>query len=74
MMPGDPQDCLEHAANCRRLAEGAESPEAKEHFLSLALQWERLAAELEATKSLAETILAFELGKPGPKGRGRRAG
>jgi len=69
-MPGDPQDCLEHATNCKRLAEDADSPETKEHFLRLAKQWENLAAELEATKSLVETILAIG----SPKRGSRRAG
>ena len=53
-MPGDPQGCLEHATNCKRLAEEADSPEAKEHFLGLAAQWEQLAAELEATNAVKE--------------------
>ena len=53
-MPGDPQDCLEHATNCKRLAEDADSSQAKEHFLRLAIQWEKLAAELEATNAVKE--------------------
>jgi hypothetical protein len=59
-MPGDPNECRRHAENCRRLAEQATRPDAREHFLTLAGQWERLASELEAAKVFLATMSAIE--------------
>jgi hypothetical protein len=55
-MPGDPKECREHAANCKRLAEEAPTPAAREHFSRLAAQWERLASELESARVFLETM------------------
>jgi hypothetical protein len=55
-MPGDPNECRIHAANCKRLAEEATTPEAREHFFSMAAQWERLAADLEGAKAFLDTM------------------
>jgi hypothetical protein len=59
-MPGDPQECRKHAANCKHLAEQATSPEAREHFSNLAAQWERLASELESAKAFLEAMAELE--------------
>jgi hypothetical protein len=50
-MPGDPNQCREHAKNCLRLVE-AVNPQTKETFESLAKTWLRLAADLEAARAL----------------------
>jgi hypothetical protein len=61
-MPGDPKECRLHAANCRKLAEAATSPDAKEHFLNLARQWDHLAADLESADIFIRTMV--DLQKP----------
>ena len=50
---GDPEECRQHVATYKRLASEAEIPEAREHFIDLAVQWERLAAELEMAQRSA---------------------
>jgi hypothetical protein len=47
-MPGDPNECREHAESCLRLAAETHNPQAKETFESLAQTWLRLAVDLEA--------------------------
>lgn len=59
-MPGDPQKCREHAANCRRLAENATQAAAREKFLILAETWERLASELQSLAPLITALNAIE--------------
>jgi len=59
-MPGNPQECRKHAANCKRFAAKADTPEAKEHFIGLATQWEQLAAELEASRRFLKTLQEIE--------------
>jgi hypothetical protein len=49
-MPGDPNQCREHAAHCRQFAANAPNELVAENFSNLALTWERLAAELESTE------------------------
>jgi hypothetical protein len=63
-MPGDPKECRQHAANCRRLAENATTPEAREHFGSLAAQWEQLASALKSAKAFLEAVAEIETKKP----------
>jgi hypothetical protein len=55
-MPGDPHECREHAANCKRLAEEATTPAAREHFSRLAAHWERPAAERESARVFLEAM------------------
>jgi hypothetical protein len=55
-MPGDPHECRQHAANCKRLADEATTPAAREHFSSLAAQWDRLAAALESARVFLEAM------------------
>ena len=68
-MPGDTQECREHAASCKRLADMALTPEAREHFISLAVQWERLAAELDSSAAFIRAMKDVDLGDA--KGRRR---
>ncbi len=55
-MPGDPKECRQHAVACLRLAQTAASPEAREHFASIANTWLKLADELETTKALLAAL------------------
>jgi hypothetical protein len=59
-MPGYPNECRQHAANCKRLAEEATTPEARKHFSNLAAQWERLAAELESTRAFLDAMAQID--------------
>ena len=59
-MPGDPEECRQHAVNCRTLAEQAASTEARERFLGLALQRERLAAELEGAQAFLKAVQTLQ--------------
>ena len=51
-MPGDINECLEHAKNCLRLAAEARRPSDKQHFEALAARWMAIAKDLQATKVL----------------------
>lgn len=53
-MPGDPEECREHAKHCLELAKQAASPLAKAQFESLAQTWMRLAGDIARTKVLLE--------------------
>lgn len=53
-MPGNPNECREHAKNCLKLAEDARTPEARAHFQHLAERWMDLAHDLEVAKVLLE--------------------
>lgn len=67
-MPGDPKECRERAANCRRLAE-SDGPSTRQTFLSLADSWERLASELENAQCFLQAMTAIEpehLSDPSP--------
>jgi hypothetical protein len=55
-MPGDPAQCREHAASCRRLAQGATVKTARDTFLNLAATWEALATELESAERFIEAM------------------
>lgn len=55
-MPGDPNECREHATNCTRLACTSQTAEMRDHFTNLATAWTRLADELEQTQILLNTI------------------
>ncbi len=47
-----------HAQNCLRLAEDADSPEAKLVLMMMAAAWHRLAQEREDTERLVEDVEA----------------
>ena len=51
-MPGNPNECRDHAKECRKLSMSSRSFEAAEHFEKLATTWVRLAVELEKTQLL----------------------
>ena len=58
-MPGDPKECRLHARNCRKLAMTARTAEAADTFLSLAQDWDSLAAELESARIFLATMTAI---------------
>jgi hypothetical protein len=60
-MPGDPKECRLRAARCSDLAHAATMPGAREHFLSLAQSWNRLASELEAAQRFLDAMETLEL-------------
>jgi hypothetical protein len=47
-----------HAENCLRLAEDADSPEAKSFLMMMAAAWHRMAQEQEDTERLVEDVEA----------------
>ena len=55
-MPGDPQECRQHALTCVRLAQTSASPQARERFANLARTWIRLADELERTLAFIDAL------------------
>ena len=56
-MPGDPDECRQHAKRCWALAGVARNPEIKKSLIEIAQRWAVLAAELEVTHEL---LKAFE--------------
>jgi len=54
-MPGDPKECLEHAAECQRLADMAKSEHARDVFLDLAKTWIKLARDLRHSQDILGT-------------------
>jgi hypothetical protein len=64
-MPGDPNECREHAKRCQEMAEAAPSPMAKARFEELAQSWLRLASNLEHAKALLDNWGDPELPKTG---------
>jgi hypothetical protein len=63
LMPVDPSECRQHALDCVRLAQTANSPEARKIWSDLARTWLMFATDLEANKSVFD-----EWGRPKPKG------
>ena len=59
-MPGDPKECRLHAQNCRKLATTARTAESADTFLSLAQDWDSLAAELESARIFLATMTAID--------------
>ena len=51
-MPADPKECRRHAANCKQLTKTAATSEVKNHLISLAVQWERIARDLERAEAV----------------------
>ena len=58
-MPGNPKECRLHARSCRKLATTARTAEAADTFLSLAQNWDSLAAELESARIFLATMTAI---------------
>jgi hypothetical protein len=63
-MPGDPNECREHADYCRRLAKSATSASGRHTFLDLVDTWERLARELENAQAFLRAMKEIEPRKP----------
>jgi hypothetical protein len=63
-MPGDPQECREHAKRCWQLASETNNLALRDSLTEIAQKWARLATELEATKTLLD-----EWGDPMPQGK-----
>lgn len=57
-MPGNPEDCRAYAERCRWLARNAPDETWREHFSELALNWERLAADIESASGFIQTMAA----------------
>jgi hypothetical protein len=55
-MPGDPQECRQHALICVRLAQTSASPQAREEFASFANTWLRLATDLEQARAFLDAM------------------
>jgi len=55
-MPGDPNECREHAKCCLKHAVVASNSMVRDNFLSLADSWIRLARELEANQRLLAAL------------------
>ena len=61
-MPGDPNECRQHAVNCTQLAAAADGL-ARETLIGLAVTWDRLASELESAQLFLSAMKAIEPGK-----------
>ena len=55
-MPGDPEECRQHAKRCWALAGEAKNPEIKSSLVEIAQRWTALAADLEATHKLLKAL------------------
>jgi hypothetical protein len=51
-MPGNPNECREHAKRCLQLADETTNPVLKKSLTDIAAQWTRLATDLEVTRQL----------------------
>jgi hypothetical protein len=49
-MPGNPEECRQHALACVRLAQTSATPQGRDHFAKLARTWIRLAEDLERNR------------------------
>ena len=52
----DPKACREQAATCRQKAEHCPRTSMKDHYLGLALMWDRMAADLEDAQSFTAVM------------------
>ena len=53
-MPGNPEECRQHALHCVRLAQTSATPQARDHFAKLARSWIRLAEDLERGRAFLD--------------------
>lgn len=53
-MPGNPEECRQHALECVRLAQASINPQRREFFAKLAKTWIGLAKELERSRELLD--------------------
>jgi hypothetical protein len=63
-MPGDPNECRQHARCCVELAEQARTPDMRQTFLHLSETWIRLAAELESAQAFLNAVNGLEFETP----------
>ena len=57
-MPGNPEQCL-ISEMCRLLAGNSPDEAWREHFTEFALNWERLAADIESASGFIQTMAAI---------------
>ena len=55
-MPGNSQECLDHAQQCMRLAAEARRPSDKQHFEELSQRWIAQARDLEVTQGFSRHL------------------
>ena len=55
-MPGNPEECRQHARNCLKLAEEARSHDVARTFVDLTHSWTKLAIELESAQALLAAL------------------
>jgi hypothetical protein len=55
-MPGDPEECRQHAKRCWALAGEAKNSEVRNSLMEIAQRWTVLAADLEATHKLLKAL------------------
>ena len=60
-MPGNPEECRQHATRCWALAGEATNPEIKKSLVEIAQRWTALATDLEATYRLLEAFGEMEV-------------
>jgi hypothetical protein len=56
-MPGNPEECRQHALACVRLAQTSVTPQARDHFAKLARTWIRLAEDLEKNQAFLNEVV-----------------
>jgi hypothetical protein len=60
-MPGNPQECREHALRCTELADRAADTQEQATYRQLALSWTSLATELENAKAFLSRLRETKL-------------
>jgi hypothetical protein len=63
-LPGDPNECRQHARRYAELARTANTPEIREHFANLASSWLNLAKEVEGAQAFLRTMDEIEAEEP----------
>jgi hypothetical protein len=54
IMPGNPEECRQHALACVRLAQTSATQKVRDHFAELAKTWIRLAEDLETGRAFLD--------------------
>lgn len=63
-MPGDPQECRQHALDCVELAEHATTPNVRQTFLDLSETWLRLGRELDGAQGFLNVLNGAQMNRP----------
>jgi len=58
-MPGNPEQCRIYAEMCRLFTGNPPDEAWREHFPEFALNWERLAADIESASGFIQTMAAI---------------